>query len=88
MVNTIEEETVHKQESCIKMVNINSVSFHSHHSTTKANLKTSSNKATTMVPYKVDMGSDGNRMLFNIFTKLFPSTTVGQLAATKDATKL
>ena len=41
-----------------------------------------------MVPYKVDMGSDGNIMPFDIFTKLFPSTTMDQLMATKDATKL
>ena len=40
-----------------------------------------------MVPHKIDMGSDGNIMPFNIFTKLFPSATADQLAATKDATK-
>ena len=38
--------------------------------------------------YKVDTGSDGNIMPFNIFTKLFPSTTADQLVATKDATNL
>ena len=69
------------------MVNINSVSFNSNHSAIIANLKTSSNKATIAVPYKVDMGSDGNIMPFNIFTKLFPSTTADQQAATKDATR-
>ena len=41
-----------------------------------------------MVPYKVDMGSDGKIMPFNIFPKLFPSTTMDLLVATKDATKL
>ena len=41
-----------------------------------------------MVTYKVDMGSDGNIMPFNIFTKLFPSITTDQLPATKDATRL
>ena len=71
LVNTIEKETTHKQEPCIKMVNINLVSFNSNHSVIIANLKTSSNKATIVVPYKVDMGSDGNIMPFNIFTKLF-----------------
>ena len=72
------------------MVNINSVSFNSNsnHSTIIASLKTSPNKVTSALPYKVDMGSDGNIMLFNIFTKLFPNTTADQLAATKDATKL
>ena len=34
------------------------------------------------------MDSGENIMPFNIFTKLFPSTTTGQLAAIKDATKL
>ena len=70
------------------MVNINSVSFDSNHSTIIADLKTSSNKATIVVPYKLDMGNDGSIMPFNIFTKLFPSTTADQLTATKDATKL
>ena len=41
-----------------------------------------------MMPNKVDMASDGNIMPFNIFTKLFPTTTADQLEATKDATKL
>ena len=33
------------------------------------------------------MGS-GNIMPFNIFTKLFPSTTADQLMSTKDVTKI
>ena len=49
-VNTIEKETVHKQEHCIKMVNINSVSFNSNHSTIIANLKISSYKSKIAVP--------------------------------------
>ena len=36
-----------------------------------------------MVPYKVDMGSDGNIMPFNKVTKLFPSATMDQLVAKK-----
>ena len=88
MVNTIEKETVHRQEPCIEMVNIHSVSFNSNHSAIIANLKTSSNKATIVVPYKVHIGSDGNIMPFNIFTELFHSATANQLVATKDATKL
>ena len=87
-VNTIEKEAVHEQEPGIKMVNRNSFHFNSNNSAVIAHLKTSSNKATIMVPYKVDTGSDGNIMPFNIFTKLFSSTTMDQLVATKDATKL
>ena len=86
--STTEKEAVDKQESGIEMVNINPINCNSNHSTIKANLKTSSNKTTIMVPYKVDMDSDGNIMPFNIFTNLFPGTTMDQLAATKDATKL
>ena len=87
-VNTSEKEPVHKQEPCIKMVNICSVSFNSNHSVIITNLKTSSNKATIVMPYKVDMGNDGNIMPFNIFTKIFPRLTAYQLVATEDATKL
>ena len=87
-LNIIEKETVHETGPGIKVVNINSVNFISNYSTVIPNLKTSSNKAMIMVPYKVDMGSDGNIMPFNIFTKLFPSTTTDQLVVTKDATKL
>ena len=38
--------------------------------------------------YKLDMGSARNIMAFNIFTELFPSATIDQLVATKDAMKL
>ena len=68
------------------MVNISLVNFNSNHLAIMANLKTS-NKAAVMVLCKVDMGSDGTIMPFNIFTKLFHSTTMDQLVATKDATK-
>ena len=88
IINTIEKEAVHEQEPGIETVNINSVNFNSNHSAIMANLKTSSNKATIMVPYNVDTGSDGNMMPFNIFTKLFTSAAMYQLAAQKDATKL
>ena len=87
-VNTIEKEVVHKQDPGIKMVNINSVNFNSNHSTIIANLNMSSNKATFIVPYKVNMCSDGNIMSFIILTKLLLSTTMDQLVATKDATRL
>ena len=83
MVNTIEKAAVYKQEPGIETVNINLFNFNSNHSAIIANLKTSSNKATFMVPYNVDMGSDGNIMPFNIFTKLSPSVTMDQLVATK-----
>ena len=87
VVNIIEKEAVYEQEPGIEMVNINSVNSNSNPSDIIENLKTS-NKVAKMVPYKVDMGSDGKIRTFNIFTKLYPSTTMDQLVATKDATKL
>ena len=38
-----------------------------------------------MVPYKVDMGTDGSIMPSHIYIKLFPGAKVDQLAATEDA---
>ena len=81
----MEEEGEQEEDPDIKMVKISSVGFNSNHSAILAKLKTSSNKTTIMVPYKVDMGSDGNIMPFHIYKKLFPNTTVDQLTATKDA---
>ena len=81
----MEKEAKQEKEPGIKMVNINSVRFNWNHSAILANLKTSSNKFTIMVPYKVDTESDGNIMPFHIYKKLYLSTTVDQLAATKDA---
>ena len=72
----MEKEAVHKQEPGIKMINIISVNFNSNHSAVIANLKTSSNKATIMVSYKIDTGSDGTIMLFYILPKLFPCALV------------
>ena len=64
------------------------VNFYSNHSTIIANLKTTSNKAAIIVPYKVDVVSDGIIMSFNIFPNFYPSLTMEQLVATKDVTKL
>ena len=69
----------------METVNINSVRFNSNHSAILASLKTSCNKVTIMVPYKVGIGSDWNKMPFHIYKTLFPSAMVDQLAATKDA---
>ena len=37
-----------------------------------ANLKTSANKNSVIVSYKVDTGSDGTIMELNMYKKLFP----------------
>ena len=65
------------------MVNINLTSFNSNHSMIVAKLKTSCKQATITVPYKVDMGCDGNIMPFNIFKKLFPSTAEDKTGGSK-----
>ena len=68
--------TVHDTEqeatNCnqIDMVNINSISFNSKQLVMVVNLKTSSNQNSTVIPYKIDTGSDGNIMPFHI-TKLY-----------------
>ena len=67
------------------MVNINYIRFNSNCSAIISNLKTSLKKVVITVPYKADMGSDGNIMPFYIYKKLFSRATVEQLAATKDA---
>ena len=66
------------------MVNLNFVKFNSNCSAIVANLKLSSNKIIIMVPYKVDMGSDGNIMPLCIYKKLIPRATIEQLVATRD----
>ena len=75
VVNNAEKEDIHEQESGIKMVNINLISFISNYSVILAKLKTLSKQATIMVPYKVDTDCNGNIMLLNVFKKLFPNTT-------------
>ena len=40
------------------------------------------------MPYKVDMGCNGNIMPFNVFTKLFPNTIADGLVTTKHTTVL
>ena len=87
-VKAVEKEDIQEQESCIKMVNINLTSFNSNHSVILAKQKTSSKQATMMVPYKVDMGCDGNIMPFDIFKKIFPKTSEDRLVAMEDTTML
>ena len=77
-----EPDQHHKEVDCIEKVNINSV-FYKKYSVIIANLKTSSNQASIIVPYKVDVCSDGNIMHLHIYKKVFPKATKEQLVATK-----
>ena len=49
-----------------------------------ANLQTSSNKVIITVPYKVDMGSNGNIIPLYIYKKLYPKATMEQLATIRN----
>ena len=51
----------------INSININSITFNSKCSVITANLNTSMSQATLVVPYKVDLGENGNIMPFHIF---------------------
>ena len=70
-----EPDQHHEEEDNIDMVNINSIIFNSKWLVITANLKTSSNQVSILVPYKVDTGSDGNIMPLHLYKRLFPSAT-------------
>ena len=52
-------------------VSINSVYLNKNHSILTANLKRSVGKNSISVPYKIDMGSNGNIMPLHIFKNLW-----------------
>ena len=84
-VNEVEHETAQGsiEEGSIDSVNINSINFNKNHLVITANLKTSANKSSIIVPYKVDTGSDGNIIPLHIYKKLFPRVANEQLMAAK-----
>ena len=85
-MNEVEQETIQdsSEESSIDSVNINSIHLNKNCSVITANLKTSADKHSVIVPYKVDMDSAGNIMPLHIHKKMFPRITNEQLAATKN----
>ena len=56
----------------IETVSINSVHMNKNWSLLTAKLKTCTGNNKLTVPYKIDTGSDGNKMPWYIFKKLFP----------------
>ena len=72
-IHYLEQEPVqhHKEKDHIDTVNINSIIFNSKWLVRTGNLKTSSNKVSITVPYKVDTGSDGNIMPLHLHKRLF-----------------
>ena len=68
----------------INSININFITFDSKCSVITAKLNTSSCQAPSVVPHKVNSGSDGNIMPFHIFKKICPRFTKEQLRAMKN----
>ena len=80
MVNEMEQEVSQEyQEDDIEMVSINSVYMNKNQSmlTTKVDMHAGDNKV--IIPYKIDIGSDGNIIPWYVFKKLFPRVTEVEL---------
>ena len=67
------------QEKEIETVSINSVYLNRNWLLITAHLEMQVGKTTVEIPYKFDMGSEGNIMSFYIFKKLFKNMTEEQL---------
>ena len=72
-----------QNEDDTEVLNISSLNFNHKCSVITANLKTLSNHAKVVVPYKVNTGSHRNIMPLHICEKLFPGATKEKLVATK-----
>ena len=83
-VNQVEQEAAQDsaEENTIDLVNINSIHFNKNFSILTVNLKMSAGPNNAMVPYKVNMNSDGNIMPLQMYKILFPKITSEQLVAT------
>ena len=79
-----QEPDQHHEEDHIDMVNIDSIIFNSKWTVITANLKTSSNQVSIIVPYKVATDSDGNRIPLHLYKRLFPRATKEQFVESKD----
>ena len=76
MVHKLEIEgvqEVHKGE--IETVSVDSVHLNKNWLLITANLEMQAGKNAIKIPYKIDMGSEGNIMLLDIFKQLFKNTT-------------
>ena len=85
-MNEVEQETVQDNagETSIDSVSINSIQFNKNCFVITANQKTSAGQNNIRVPYKIDMGSDGNIMPLRVYKRLFPKITNEQLVTTKN----
>ena len=84
-MNKVKQEAVQVHAGKdIESVRINSNQFNKNHSVLTANSKTSASQSNIMVPYKIDIDSNGNIMPIHMYKKLFPSITNEQLATAKN----
>ena len=67
----------------IDMVSIYFITFNSKEIVMVAKLKTSSSQNCTMIPYKINTGSDVNLMPIHRFKFVFPRVTNEHLVTTK-----
>ena len=86
MVHNVDQEPEldQEEEDQIDMASTNYISFNSKHFIITANLKTSSNQVKIIMPYKVDMGSEGTIIPLHIYKKLFSRATKKALVATRN----
>ena len=84
-MNEVEQEAAYDsaEGNGIDLVNVNSIHLNKNCSVIPANLKMSAGLNNVIVPYKVDIGSNGNIMPLHMYKKLFLKITSGKLAATK-----
>ena len=72
MVHEIDISAVQEsQDKQIEIVNIDSVHLNRNQSVITASLDTFAGENKVKLPYKVNMGSEGNIMPFHIFKKIF-----------------
>ena len=69
--NLEQEPNQQHEEDHNDMMNVKSIIFNRKQSIITANLKTSSNQVSIIVPYKVDTGSYGNVMPLHLYKRLF-----------------
>ena len=75
VVHEIDIEVVQEsQDGQIEIVSINSVCVNRNQSVITASLDTFAGKNKVKIPYKVNMGSEGNIMPFHIFKKYFETS--------------
>ena len=67
------------QDEEIETVSIDLIYLNKNWLVINVHLETHAGKNTVEAPYKIDMGSEGNIILFYVFKKLFKNVTVEQL---------